>query len=148
MNEYIISLGEEQQDTDGTAYYKVEGIPWWSISENIVKRLKPAEQRIEEAYKRGCEDAWSLSRIMEGMSTWETRATFGVDEDNAAFVHSLMSYEDAVQKYHKHWEISEWMDMPADDMTLEQARQAVKELRARSGMRMIGRDHGARAGAD
>lgn len=89
-----------------------------------------ASKVYKEGYKLGCKDAWKLAADIECMNAYEVKEAFGVVDENVGFLCNQFTYEDALQRFRKWREATtSWEDVPADDMTLEQARQAVKDLR-------------------
>ena len=53
MAKYIIEFNDEpNKDLDEIAYYSCKQVPWWSVSEGIIKRLTPYIEKDQEAVKK------------------------------------------------------------------------------------------------
>lgn len=95
------------------------------------------EEAENKAYNRGLNDAWETARkiivpISEGgYSFGALDKIFGVPTVRTVF--ELNNASEAITKiktYEDKQKQDDWRDIPSDEMTLEQARRAVKELRA------------------
>ena len=95
------------------------------------------EEAEEKAYNRGLNDAWDVTRkIIEdvidgGYSSDVLREIFGVSTVQTIFKLNTASKAIAkIKAYEDKKKQDDWRDIPSNEMTLEQARRAVKELRA------------------
>lgn len=116
-----------------------EGGYFGTIQGEVEEQSKYEEARekaYEEGYKTGCKDGWGLAAKIEGTTCGQVHDVFGIEEDNSAWLCNQISYDEALARYREWKEINDWRDIPADDMTIEQAREAVKSLRAELGRRL------------
>jgi len=95
------------------------------------------EEAEEKAYDRGLNDMWEvIKKVMEnedkgGYSIKMLRKLFG-SYDVYNITHNYIPEETLakIKEYEDKQKQDDWRDIPSDKMTLEQARRAVKELRA------------------
>ena len=99
--------------------------------ETTLEDVKKAE------YNRGLNDAWDAARkIAEditdgGYSLDELREIFDETLDRIIFKRNTAAEAIAkIKEYEDEQKQDDWRDIPSEEMTLEQARRAVKELRA------------------
>ncbi len=96
------------------------------------------EEAEEKAYNRGLNDAWKAAKkIHDGQISYEV---FGLDKTGNGLSYAsplnwgeTITAQEVIAKikaYEDKQKQDDWRDIPSDEMTLEQARRAVKELRA------------------
>ena len=104
------------------------------------------EEAEKKAYDRGLNDAWELVKRIEstpedgGLTNKQILEVFG-QYWSSFELYGAFSVEEAMnlmKAYEDKQKQDDWRDIPSDEMTLEQARRAVKELRAEV-MKRIGR---------
>ena len=95
------------------------------------------EEAENKAYNRGLNDAWDAARKIAvditdgGYSLDELREIFDETLNRIIFKRNTASEAIAkIKAYEDEQEQDDWRDIPSEEMTLEQARRAVKELRA------------------
>ena len=95
------------------------------------------EEAENTAYNRGLNDAWdAVRKIIEpaddgGYSFNVLDTIFGESSISSILKHNTVSEAIAkIKAYEDKQKQDDWRDIPSDEMTLEQARRAVKELRA------------------
>lgn len=141
---FVIEVGNAHEDVDGSVYHPVKDQGWWSISEARLDKLpklddvlldytpcKEADARCDKAYKDGMDAAWNAARkICAGnfAGKLDTGMILNISASDA--IEKIKEYEAAkmVEKYESD-KVNDWHDIPADEMTEDQLRQAVKDLR-------------------
>ena len=95
------------------------------------------EEAEKKAYNRGLNEAWEVARkiidsvVNGGYSSDVLQEIFGVSIIRPIFKHNTAAEAIAkIKAYEDKQKQDDWRDIPSNEMTLEQARRAVKELRA------------------
>ena len=95
------------------------------------------EEAEKTAYNRGLNDAWEVARKLVhprlgGYTEEQKQRIFGtyVSSDSSLQNFSASEVIAKIKAYEDKQKQDDWRDIPSDEMTLEQARRAVKELRA------------------
>lgn len=95
MAKYIIEFNDEaNKDLIEDAYYSCKQIPWWGVSEEIVKRLTP----YTEPDRKSIEDeAWKFIRKFCMMEYGDIRECY--KEDYWSDIFEKYTYSEAKAKY-------------------------------------------------
>ena len=93
----------------------------------VKENIKAYDMAIKALEQEPCEDAISRQAVLDGIDTYIYKAqSTGTQDDFYSFAELVVKQLPPINPQEP---CKDWYDLPADEMTFKQARQAVKDLR-------------------